>query len=105
MKLCRIGGAITTLKPGSVAAQRVKETLIEKGMWSQYLEVSIDPDAEVFTKGQPLSSVGHSDLIGLHPISNYFPMVCRFIFNAHSHCLHPSSGIIINRGQLNWKNI
>lgn len=66
-----IGGAITTLKPGSVAAQRVKETLIEKGMWSQYLEVGIGPDAEVFTKGQPMSSVGHGDLIGLHPISKW----------------------------------
>lgn len=66
-----IGGAITTLKPGSTAAQRVKETLIEKGMWSQYLEVGIGPDAEVFTKGQPMSSVGHGDLIGLHPMSSW----------------------------------
>jgi fumarylacetoacetate (FAA) hydrolase family protein len=66
-----IGGAITTLKPGSSAAQRVKETLIEKGMWSQYLEVGIGPDAEVFTKAQTMSSVGPGALIGLHPISNW----------------------------------
>lgn len=66
-----IGGAIDTLRPGSAAAQRVKETLIEKGMWSQYLEVGIGPDAEVFTKAQTMSSVGPDALIGLHPVSNW----------------------------------
>ena len=66
-----IGGAITTLKPGSDAAMRVKDNLIAKGMWSQYLEVGIGPDAEVFTKAQPMSAVGHAMQVGLHPISKW----------------------------------
>jgi fumarylacetoacetate (FAA) hydrolase family protein len=66
-----IGGAISDLKPGSPAAARVKETLTAKGMWSQYLEVGIGPDAEVFTKSQTMSAVGHKDQIGLHPVSKW----------------------------------
>ncbi len=66
-----IGGAIATLRPGSDAAQRVKETLIAEGMWSQYLEVGIGPDAEVFTKAQTMSAVGPDAMIGLHPISKW----------------------------------
>jgi fumarylacetoacetate (FAA) hydrolase family protein len=45
--------------------------LIEKGVWSQYLEVGIGPDAEIFTKGQPLSSVGTGADVGLHPVSTW----------------------------------
>ena len=66
-----IGTDLSQLVPGSDAAMKVKEALIEKGVWSQYLEVGIGPDAEIFTKGQPMSSVGHGAEVGLHPISNW----------------------------------
>src|SRR6202035_5070109 len=45
--------------------------LIERGLWSQYLEVGIGPDAEVFTKAQPMSAVGCGALVGLHPKSEW----------------------------------
>ena len=61
----RIGTDIRSVKPGSDAAQRLKEVLISDGLWSQYLEVAIGPDAEIFTKGPPLSSVGWGDWIGV----------------------------------------
>ena len=66
-----IGEALRNLKAGSPEAARVKAALIEEGVWSQYLEVGIGPDAEVFTKGQPLSSVGWGAAVGLHPISRW----------------------------------
>ncbi|AVF04724.1 MULTISPECIES: fumarylacetoacetate hydrolase family protein [Devosia] len=66
-----IGTDLSQLVPGSDAAMKVKAALIEKGVWSQYLEVGIGPDAEIFTKGQPMSSVGHGAEVGLHPISNW----------------------------------
>ena len=47
----------------------LKAALIERGLWSQYLEVGIGPDAEVFTKAQPMSAVGCGAEIGLHPKS------------------------------------
>jgi fumarylacetoacetate (FAA) hydrolase family protein len=50
---------------------RLKESLIKRGLWSQYLEVGIGPDAEVFTKCQPLASVGTGAQIGLHPKSTW----------------------------------
>ena len=64
-----IGDDLRTLKPGSEQAAALKELLIGKGMWSQYLEVGIGPDAEVFTKAQPMSGVGHLAEAGLHPKS------------------------------------
>jgi len=45
--------------------------LIEQGAWSQYLEVGIGPDAEIFTKAQPMAAVGHGMEAGLHPISTW----------------------------------
>lgn len=66
-----IGTDLSELVPGSDAAMRVKAALIEKGVWSQYLEVGIGPDAEIFTKGQPMSSVGFGAEVGLHPISSW----------------------------------
>ena len=36
----------------------VKAVLVREGLWSQYLEVGIGPDAEIFTKAQPMSAVG-----------------------------------------------
>jgi fumarylacetoacetate (FAA) hydrolase family protein len=64
-----IGADLRRLKPGSTQAAALKDLLIRKGMWSQYLEVGIGPDAEVFTKAQPMSAVGHLAEAGLHPRS------------------------------------
>ena len=64
-----IGEDLAAIVPGSPEAARLKEVLIERGLWSQYLEVGIGPDAEIFTKAQPLSSVGTGAEIGLHPKS------------------------------------
>ncbi|HLS92396.1 MAG TPA: fumarylacetoacetate hydrolase family protein [Microbacterium sp.] len=60
-----IGGDIAELVPGSEAAKRLKALLIEQGLWSQYLEVGIGPDAEIFSKAPVLSSVGTGDDIGV----------------------------------------
>lgn len=66
-----IGHDLSRLKPGSAEAAAVKARLIERGVWSQYLEVGIGPDAEIFTKCQPMASVGHGADVGLHPISTW----------------------------------
>ncbi len=60
-----IGTELAALKPGSPEAARLKETLIARGQWSQYLEVGIGPDAEIFTKAQPMSAVGSGAEIGI----------------------------------------
>jgi fumarylacetoacetate (FAA) hydrolase family protein len=57
--------------PGSPAAAEVKAVLVREGLWSQYLEVGIGPDAEIFTKAQPMSAVGLGAEIGLHPRSTW----------------------------------
>ena len=67
----RIGADLSAIVPGSAGAARLKEALIEDGLWSQYLEVGIGPDAEVFTKAQPLSSVGLGAQVGVHPASSW----------------------------------
>ncbi|HKQ10859.1 MAG TPA: fumarylacetoacetate hydrolase family protein [Rhizomicrobium sp.] len=61
----RIGGDIRKVVPGSPEAAKLKEVLIADGLWSQYLEVAIGPDAEIFTKAPPLSSVGWGDYVGI----------------------------------------
>ena len=66
-----IGGDLRRIKPGSVEAETLKQALIERGMWSQYLEVGIGPYAEVFTKAQPMSAVGVGADIGIHPESRW----------------------------------
>lgn len=66
-----IGDSLRNLKAGSEAAAKVKAALIEEGIWSQYLEVGIGPDAEVFTKAPVLSAVGWGASVGLHPISRW----------------------------------
>jgi fumarylacetoacetate (FAA) hydrolase family protein len=66
-----IGDDLARLKPGSEQAAALKDLLIRKGMWSQYLEVGIGPDAEIFTKAQPMSAVGHLAEAGLHPVSSW----------------------------------
>jgi fumarylacetoacetate (FAA) hydrolase family protein len=64
-----IGDDLRKLQPGSEQAKALKELLVRKKMWSQYLEVGIGPDAEVFTKAQPMAAVGHLAEAGLHPMS------------------------------------
>jgi fumarylacetoacetate (FAA) hydrolase family protein len=61
----RIGTDIRSVKPGSAEAKKLKQVLISDGLWSQYLEVAIGPDAEIFTKSPTLSSVGWGDWIGV----------------------------------------
>ncbi len=63
------GVDIASVKPGSAEAERLKAALIERGLWSQYLEVGIGPYAEVFSKAPPMSAVGVGEDIGLHPDS------------------------------------
>jgi fumarylacetoacetate (FAA) hydrolase family protein len=66
-----VGNDLSRLKPGSVQAMAVKKLLIEQGMWSQYLEVGIGPDAEIFTKAPPMAAVGTGADAGLHPASSW----------------------------------
>jgi fumarylacetoacetate (FAA) hydrolase family protein len=66
-----IGDNLSAVKPGSPEAMRLKEVLIAQGVWSQYLEVGIGPDAEIFTKSQPMSAVGTGAEIGIHPGSSW----------------------------------
>ena len=66
-----IGDSLSGIVPGSPAAMQVKSVLLAEGMWSQYLEVGIGPDAEVFTKSQPMAAVGWGAMVGLHPISTW----------------------------------
>src|SRR3954452_25059298 len=67
----RIGGAIRSVVPGTEAAAHLKEALIDDGLWSQYLEVAIGPDAEIFTKTAPLASVGWGAEIGVRSDSSW----------------------------------
>ncbi len=62
-----IGDDLAAVRPGSPEAARLKEALIREGAWSQYLEVGIGPDAEIFTKAQPMSAVGTGADVGIHP--------------------------------------
>ena len=66
-----IGDDLSKLKPGSDEAMALKQVLIDKGMWSQYLEVGIGPDAEIFTKAQAMSAVGPGADIGIHAASSW----------------------------------
>ncbi|CAN5242525.1 fumarylacetoacetate hydrolase family protein [soil metagenome] len=66
-----IGNDLAKLKPGSPPAMALKKLLIEKGMWSQYLEVGIGPDPEIFTKAPPMAAVGHLAEVGIHPMSSW----------------------------------
>lgn len=66
-----IGADLKNIKPATPQAQELKRLLQKKGMWSQYLEVGLGPDAEVFTKSQPMSAIGLGDDIGLHPDSSW----------------------------------
>ena len=60
-----LGSALGNLEPGTAEAMEVKDTLVAEGLWSQYLEVGIGPDPEVFTKAPVLSSVGYGAAVGV----------------------------------------
>jgi fumarylacetoacetate (FAA) hydrolase family protein len=66
-----VGDDLASLKPGSAEAAHLKQVLIEQGAWSQYLEVGIGPDAEIFTKAQPMAAVGTGMDAGIHPKSSW----------------------------------
>src|SRR5262249_16680856 len=66
-----IGIDLSAVRPGSAEAAKVKDLLVQRGLWSPYLEVGIGPDAEVFTKSQPMASVGTGAEVGLHPGSTW----------------------------------
>jgi fumarylacetoacetate (FAA) hydrolase family protein len=66
-----VGDDLAKLKPGSPEAARLKQVLIEQNAWSQYLEVGIGPDAEIFTKAQPMSAVGTFMDAGVNPDSSW----------------------------------
>jgi fumarylacetoacetate (FAA) hydrolase family protein len=66
-----IGSSLRDIRAGSLEALKVKAALIEEGLWSQYLEVGIGPDAEVFSKSQSMSAVGHLADVGIHPVSQW----------------------------------
>ncbi len=67
----RIGDDLSRVAPGSEAAIELKATLIERGLWSQYLEVGLGPQAEIFTKCAPMAAVGVGAEIGIHPASTW----------------------------------
>jgi fumarylacetoacetate (FAA) hydrolase family protein len=66
-----MGENLRNVKPGSAQAMKLKEVLLAQGVWSQYLEVGIGPDAEIFTKSQAMSAVGSGFDVGLHPGSSW----------------------------------
>jgi fumarylacetoacetate (FAA) hydrolase family protein len=66
-----IGESLHDIRPGSAEAERVKGILLAQGVWSQYLEVGIGPDAEIFTKAQPMSAVGTGVEVGIHRHSEW----------------------------------
>jgi fumarylacetoacetate (FAA) hydrolase family protein len=66
-----VGDDLSKLKPGSAEAMRLKQVLVEQNAWSQYLEVGIGADAEVFTKAPVMSAVGTGMDAGLHPKSTW----------------------------------
>lgn len=67
----QLGIDLTAIKPGSAEAGQIKSVLMRKGQWSQYLEVGLGPDAEIFTKAQPLSSVGTGAEVGILSTSKW----------------------------------
>lgn len=66
-----VGDDLAALKPGSAEARHLKQVLMQQGAWSQYLEVGIGPDAEIFTKAQPMAAVGTGMDAGIHPASSW----------------------------------
>jgi fumarylacetoacetate (FAA) hydrolase family protein len=93
-----IGDDLSAIRPGSIAAGRLKQDLIQRGLWSPYMEVGIGPDAEVFSKSQPMSAVGHGADVGLHPDSkwnNPEPEIVLAV-NSRGHVLGATLGNDVN---------
>ena len=67
----RVGASLRSVVPGSAEAQALKSALIDEGLWSQYLEVAIGPDAEIFTKAPVLSAVGWGAQVGVRSDSSW----------------------------------
>ncbi|MHB1201353.1 MAG: fumarylacetoacetate hydrolase family protein [Polaromonas sp.] len=80
-----IGDELGSVVPGSAQAMKLKALLIEQGLWSQYLEVGIGPDAEVFTKAPVLSAVGAGAEIGIHPGSEWNNPEPEVVLAVNSH--------------------
>ena len=66
-----VGSSLLDVRPGSAQALGLKKMLIEQGLWSQYLEVGIGPDPEIFTKCPPMAAVGTGAEVGIHPRSEW----------------------------------
>jgi fumarylacetoacetate (FAA) hydrolase family protein len=66
-----VGDNLARIRPGSEESAKLKDVLIRERAWSQYLEVGIGPDAEIFTKSQPMSAVGTGAEVGVHPGSEW----------------------------------
>jgi fumarylacetoacetate (FAA) hydrolase family protein len=81
-----IGDDLAAVVPGSAQAMKLKALLIEQGLWSQYLEVGIGPDAEVFTKAPVLSAVGTGAEIGIHPKSEWNNPEPEVVLAVNSRC-------------------
>ncbi|MEJ8798498.1 fumarylacetoacetate hydrolase family protein [Trinickia caryophylli] len=80
-----IGTDLARIKPGSEGAMRLKAELIRRDAWSQYMEVGIGPDAEVFSKSQPMSAVGLGAPVGLYPTSNWNNPEPEIVLAVNSH--------------------
>jgi len=66
-----VGADLADITPGSDEAAELKRTMVAQGLWSQYLEVGLGPDPEVFTKAQPLSAMGFGQEIGVAEVSDW----------------------------------
>lgn len=66
-----LGSSLESVRPGSEQAREAKRLLGAQGMWSQYLEVGLGPDPEVFTKAPVLSSVGFGADVGIPGFSSW----------------------------------
>lgn len=80
-----IGADLSAIRPGSLAADKLKKELLSRGAWSQYMEVGIGADAEVFTKSQPMSAVGFGEDVGLHPDSRWNNPEPEIVLAVNSH--------------------
>jgi len=67
----QLGVNLAQIKPGSDAAMKLKAEMVARGSWSQYMEVGLGVDAEVFSKAQPMSAVGFGADVGLSPSSEW----------------------------------
>ena len=93
-----MGDNLRNVRPGSEQAMKLKEVLVAQGVWSQYLEVGIGPDAEIFTKSQAMSAVGSGFDVGLHPGSSWNnpePEIV-LVINSNGHVVGAAMGNDVN---------